>query len=501
MKENFKILLCVLVVFLSSFIVLSSFLDAYSQGILTTEKNIISIGGITAQNPKQVTLDVLSNILGETQTDDVKINSLGFRGEEFLEIKPKETYRIFLLGGSQMFGTGATSDNTTIPGFLKESLGKEKHPFSIEVINSGLKGVDSHKELLLLQNMIVNFSPDMVIVYDGLNDLRAGTSSENILKNWNSMCKIGKENNFDVIISVQPIAGFGNKILTEKEKMYVENGKDYNNNALTNSLYLYEKYAENLKKLKDCTSGIDLRFAFDEKLDSIYIDEAHVSDNGNSIIASSILTSISDVIPKKISIESTNTTLKRTDSNIISEFQSAINILSTSFEDKLKLKNFTTFEDSNLDYVQIKKIRTNTQSLFYEDTELEIIVEILPKNEVIENGTIRITTIDKEMETIFRNVTYLMTITKDDTELFTNYYFAEEQLIIQLEQDDSKNIKISGDRRYELDALTTTPESPILISGFFLEPNSKYEFDISLRSIQDSENIIFLNGFYAKITT
>ena len=79
-------------------------------------------------------------------------------------------------------------------------------------------------------------------------------------------------------------------------------------------------------------------------------------------------------------------------------------------------------------------------------------------------------------------------------------YF-DQQLIIQLEQDDSKNIKISGDRRYELDALTTTPESPILISGSFLEPNSKYEFDISLRSIQDSENIIFLNGFYAKITT
>ena len=260
MKENFKIVLCVVLVFFSSFTVLGLFLDAYSEGMLTSEKNIISVGGITTQNPKQVTLDVLANILGETQTDDVKINNLGFRGEEFSEIKPEGTFRIFLLGGSQMFGTGATSDKTTIPGFLQSYFEKQDNSFSIEVINSGLKGVDSYKELLLLQNMIVGFSPDMVIVYDGLNDLRAGNSSEEILDNWNAMCRIGQENNFDVIISLQPIAGFGNKILTQNEKLYVENGKDYKNNPLTDSMDTYQEYAQNLKKVQDCTNKIDFRF-------------------------------------------------------------------------------------------------------------------------------------------------------------------------------------------------------------------------------------------------
>ena len=221
MKENFKITLCILIVFVSSFIVLGLFLEGYSQGILTSEKNIIDIGGIVTQNPKQVTLDFLSEIFGETQMDDVKVNSLGFRGEEFSEIKPKETYRIFLIGGSQMFGTGATSDITTIPGYLSQYIEQQNYAFSIEVINAGLKGVDSHKELLLLQNMIIDFSPDMVIVYDGLNDLRAGNSPDNLLNNWEDMCSMGKENNFDVIISIQPIAGFGNKNLTQKEKMYV----------------------------------------------------------------------------------------------------------------------------------------------------------------------------------------------------------------------------------------------------------------------------------------
>ena len=59
MKENFKIVLCVVLVFFSSFTVLGLFLDAYSEGMLTSEKNIISVGGITTQNPKQVTLYVL----------------------------------------------------------------------------------------------------------------------------------------------------------------------------------------------------------------------------------------------------------------------------------------------------------------------------------------------------------------------------------------------------------------------------------------------------------
>ena len=34
------------------------------------------------------------------------------------------------------------------------------------------------------------------------------------------MCELGQENNFDVIIALQPIAGFGNKILTKQETEY-----------------------------------------------------------------------------------------------------------------------------------------------------------------------------------------------------------------------------------------------------------------------------------------
>ena len=81
------------------------------------------------------------------------------------------------------------------------------------------------------------------------------------------------------------------------------------------------------------------------------------------------------------------------------------------------------------------------------------------------------------------------------------YFFAEDQLIIHLNDKTDDKIKILGERKYEYDALIMNPEIPISISGSFLEPDSNYEFEISLRSIYDSENLVFLNGFYLELTT
>tara|TARA_Y100000741_G_scaffold138355_1_gene104296 strand:+ start:3668 stop:5161 length:1494 start_codon:yes stop_codon:yes gene_type:complete len=497
MKENFKIILCMVVVFFSSLIIFGTYLDAYSQGTLTNEKNIVSFGDITTQNPKQITLDVLENVFGDSDKGDIKINNFGFRGEEFSKIKDENTFRVILLGGSQMFGMGATSDNTTIPGFLNNLFEERNNSFSIEVINAGLKGVDSKKELLLLQSMIIGFSPNMVIVYDGLNDLRAEKTAEEILHNWNSMCEIGSQNNFNVIISLQPIAGFGDKNLTPEEQLYVQNGKNYNDKPLLESEKKYEQYATNLKKLQKCSDGIDLRHAFDDELGSVYIDEAHVSDDGNLIIANQIYNKIIKMIPEKIPPNVMNTEFKKVETNIISEIKSAMNSVYSNFENKLKPEFFPILENDSI----LKEYRINSQILTYRDSELQIAIEISDLNKFSNNGTIKIVTLDKNTESILQNVTYLMTFTKNNDVVFTNYFFAEEQLIIQLEHTEDENIKISGDRRYELDALTMNSDIPISITGLFLEPNTSYEFEIGLRTIHDSENLIFVNGFYAELIT
>ena len=232
MKSNIKISALVGVALLSSLAILVLFLDTYSAGLLTSERGILDAENIFEQNPKQATVDVLRNLLGDSKDDAININSLGFRGNEFFKIKPDMTYRIFMLGGSPMFGYGASSDETTIPGYMQEFLNEEDFGFDIEVINSGIQAADSSKELKLLKQRLVTFSPDLVIMYDGWNDLRSNVSPNELKENWRQACEIGNENNFDTVIVLQPIAGFGSKKLTQQESEYVKAGKSYSEKPL-----------------------------------------------------------------------------------------------------------------------------------------------------------------------------------------------------------------------------------------------------------------------------
>ena len=58
-------------------------------------------------------------LIPNQQSQSITINSLGFRGDDFSAEKHDSSYRVFMLGGSTMFGHGGTSDETTIPGYLQ----------------------------------------------------------------------------------------------------------------------------------------------------------------------------------------------------------------------------------------------------------------------------------------------------------------------------------------------------------------------------------------------
>ena len=140
-----------------------------------------------------------NEIIPDQDTGSITINSLGFRGSEFSTVKPTDTYRIFMIGGSTMFGAGATSDETTIPGYVQQFLNENNPKFDVDVINAGIQGADSNTELKLIEQKLIKFSPDLTIIYDGWNDLRASNMPDALKENWESMCELGKENNFDVI--------------------------------------------------------------------------------------------------------------------------------------------------------------------------------------------------------------------------------------------------------------------------------------------------------------
>ena len=214
------------------------------------------------------------------------LNDLGFRGPEFSEIKPSNTYRIFMVGGSTMFGSGATSDETTIPGILQKIFDSDNSNLKkIEVINVGFSGATSITEFDLFKQKLVSFSPDLIIFYDGWNDLRVDSTVYEIKSNWKRICEIGKKNDFDIIITLQPIAGFGNKKLTQQEIVNSLTGEDHQGFQLIAAKSTYDYMNRELLSLRDDCNVIDLRGIFDDVSGPIYWDQGHASDTGNLIVA------------------------------------------------------------------------------------------------------------------------------------------------------------------------------------------------------------------------
>jgi len=105
----------------------------------------------------------------------VKVNSLGFRGEEFTQQKPVGTVRIVCLGASTTFCTGS-SNATTWPQLLEEQI-RKKHPNgSWQVINAGVPGHTMSAILKNLKHRVLPLDPDLVIFYEAQNQLAVDTA-------------------------------------------------------------------------------------------------------------------------------------------------------------------------------------------------------------------------------------------------------------------------------------------------------------------------------------
>ena len=234
------------------------------------------------------------------------LNSLGFRGPEFSEIKPPNTYRIFMVGGSTMIGSGGSSDDTTIPGILQKMFDSDNSNLKkIEVINAGSSGANHITEYNLINQKLVTFSPDLVIVYDGWNSLRMDYPVEGMAMYWQGMCELGKENNFDTVISLQPIAGFGNKKLTQQEYVNSLTGEDHNGYQFITAKSTYDYMGRELLSLTDYNlkhnncNVVDLREIYDDVSGPLYWDQGHVSDTGNLLLAEKFYEITNEVIFNK----------------------------------------------------------------------------------------------------------------------------------------------------------------------------------------------------------
>ncbi len=103
--------------------------------------------------------------LPEGQIQSESLNRMGYRGEAPPALKESGEFRIFMLGGSTVF-----NGEPPIAALLQERF-RETDFLKVSVYNFGVLSSVSGMELSRIVHEIADLEPDLIIMYNGANDL------------------------------------------------------------------------------------------------------------------------------------------------------------------------------------------------------------------------------------------------------------------------------------------------------------------------------------------
>lgn len=287
------------------------------------------------------------------------INSKGIRYTDNLSLKKqKRPLKIFCMGGSTTLGTGARDENT-IPSRLAKYIHEHFPNENIEITNFGCHGYSRSIENIQLQlELLKNNKPDIVIFYDGVNEIisaqenkKAGypTNAANRQKEFKMGANYTKK--LRLLFSSSKIKRFitylqrrvfktksmevaqPEKLSYEVVEQYTKSLKitkalsaEYNftvynflqpviyiNKPLSQHEEIMAKENEHFKKLyhnsyeliqqkeelKQDSTYINISNIFKRHEETIYTDFCHISEKGNDIIAQKIFSHIVPSIKEK----------------------------------------------------------------------------------------------------------------------------------------------------------------------------------------------------------
>lgn len=265
---------------------------------------------------------ILDTNLGHNFLSDSKYPGIMVYGDD-----KENNFKIAVLGGSTT--DGRTSFFKSWPELMYEELGKRSFK-NITIYNGGVSGYASGQELLKLIRDMLPLKPDMIIVYDGFNDLNYGNqypltsgylkkvfevARENIendngedlfmgevsicqgietkkdifdtwLSNIRTMYAVAKEQNILFYSFCQPV--LDSKIgKTNAEKNMLLSAY-----SLTMVKLINGSFRKRICQMAQLPGYIhDLSHIFDNVSD-VYKDYCHVWEKGNQIIASEITKTI-----------------------------------------------------------------------------------------------------------------------------------------------------------------------------------------------------------------
>lgn len=279
------------------------------------------------------------------------INSFQFRSKRDVAIpKPKQTIRLFLVGNSTAFGSGAPDSDRTIGGYL-ESFLQDKYQESgctLEVFTFADAAWTSTHERIAIECRISELEPDIVIVLSGYNEAHWAWNKKDVL--WfrtysdsfyydvlrRTFGAIGADfpvdflNNEESVPGVRKVAHSLIKNIRLAalslpptasyvfvlQPFILESGKKLSSRESKNldrwhplqkkyysDCYAYFREAINNESQSNHSVFLDLSnvFALCNEDEEIFLDEVHFGDRGNRYIAQEIEKKLASVVHQKIS--------------------------------------------------------------------------------------------------------------------------------------------------------------------------------------------------------
>jgi lysophospholipase L1-like esterase len=281
------------------------------------------------------------------QSGNAFINPMQFRSTRDIVLpKPAGTYRIFLIGGSTAFGSGAPSQDSIIGACLERELNKAltspAYPRTIEVWTLANPSWTSTHERILIENRLCEMEPDMVMSLSGSNDVHWAGGGRNIswfrtyadqhfwellnqgrrLAGYPPMpevtesprpvppSRVGERLERNVRLSATALGFIGSQYIfvlqpgvAVTSKPLSERERELRNALPPSALENFESsYAEILRRLAGVGFQnfhyLDLSDVFSplSKSDEIFLDSYHFGDRGNEILA----LAIADEIKKRV---------------------------------------------------------------------------------------------------------------------------------------------------------------------------------------------------------
>lgn len=136
---------------------------ARGGGVFTvTEREYRRVPGIYGPGQNTVDRDIPAT------AHHVRIDSLGYRGDDFPRVKPTGEFRIFFTGDSFAYGDGVDNDET-VSAYLEASL-DSLCAAPVRVVNGALHGSSITSQIRLIERALT-IDPDLVVVMFSENDI------------------------------------------------------------------------------------------------------------------------------------------------------------------------------------------------------------------------------------------------------------------------------------------------------------------------------------------